>query len=346
MAAEHEQAMVGRAVGGVAVQAPGAPRSGTVATPEGPISWSLQPDGTLSADGGGQQLRSTVSKQTDGALHGRLTFSQANQNPYLTIQSVVDEAHRAAAITVGSGQSTLTLTISDIDPSGSSATATVSGSLAAASESPAAAKSSASSQSQAPPVAQTVEWTGHVDLTANPLSGKLIPGWPPNAFSSELKTAAFFVPLAKAVSWPSGATPGQGGGHETAFDHSTTGSTVKGLIVGAAAALGVFATGGGLLAAVVVGGLGFDATVWSDVIDDWDSEVEAEPPVIDLPPDSEPTGPSTSVSQEDPPSGGQDPGSTGQEGSGDGGDVGGDSGGDSGGGGATLSDDQTGHKQD
>ena len=44
-----------------------------------------------------------------------------------------------------------------------------------------------------------VHWTGHVDLTSNPLATRPIAGWPAGAFATELRQAAFFAPLGNAL---------------------------------------------------------------------------------------------------------------------------------------------------
>jgi hypothetical protein len=312
-------------------------KSGTIATSAGPIVWSRSSDGTVNANGAGQQLTITVGQATDGSSQSKLVFSRVGQNPYLTVQTVAKESQNAGTLTVNAGQSHLTLALAEIDRTSSSATATVSGSIlanAAAAPSAAPGKKAVIGNGSPGTVAQAINWTGRVDLTKNPLVGRPISGWPQQAFASELKAAAFFAPLGKVPMDPA-VTPPQGGASSGAAGHgglqqkSTAGSVLKGLTWGAAAALGAAVTGGAALPIIAAGLAGFDASMGADLISEWDSQVPAQPPPNpDPPPTEDPTGPSTQVSHEDPPP----PPDGSDDGSG-------------GGGGDPSADDKPGHEQ-
>jgi hypothetical protein len=141
------------------------------------ISWSVGSDGTLLAQCSGQQLSMKATQQSDGSVQRQLVFSRSGQAPYLTITSVVQDAQRNVSLTLAAGSSQLTLAITGIDRNVTSGSATVSGSFNGT----------------------AVNWSGSVNLSANPVRGTPIPGWPAGAFGSELATASVFAPLASVV---------------------------------------------------------------------------------------------------------------------------------------------------
>jgi len=120
--------------------------SGTLTTPRGPITWTAAENGTVHAEGGGQQLTSTGRSETNGSWHQHQVVARDHGAVYLTIDSVVDATSRKVAVTLQAGTSHLTLAVSGIDARVTSGTAHVSG----------AVRGSA------------VHWTGRVDLTSNP----------------------------------------------------------------------------------------------------------------------------------------------------------------------------------
>jgi hypothetical protein len=176
--------------------------SGTLQTPAGPITWTREAGGSLNAEGGGQQFTLTGTDDSDGSWQRNAAFSTAGAAPYLTIDAVTQNAQRSVATTVTAGQSQLTLTITGINAAVTSGTATVSGTLNGS----------------------AVNWTGPVDLTANPLTGNTVPGWPQGAFAAELQQASFFNPLVstlappppKPVAFPPAGSTGTGSAHAPA----------------------------------------------------------------------------------------------------------------------------------
>lgn len=285
-------------------------QNGTINTSAGPISWSRAVDGTVTASGNGQQLTMTGSQANDGSSQNSLVFSRSGQSPYLTMQAVVQQTQNTATLTVTAGQSHLTLALTGFNRSYSSATAKVTGSLAGS-----AATVGAPIARRVGPgtIAQNINWTGTVDLTKNPLMGNLIPGWPQQAFASELKEAAFFGPLGKALLQRSatqphaGATGGGSGGRGGLQQKSLIGSIVKAVICGGIGVLAAGATGGASLELVAWGLAGADASLVSDDVTLWEQQRQGPPdepppnPDLPLPPDD--SGPSTQVSHEDPPPG-------------------------------------------
>jgi hypothetical protein len=99
-----------------------------------------------------------------------------------------------------------------------------------------------------------------------------------------------------------------------------------GAAVGAAATLGPQASAGGIFVAGIAGA---EASLCSDWVDGWDSDVHVDPPPFpDIPVDPPPTGPVTQTQPDDPP---PPPDGGGGGGGGDGGDAGGGAGGGDGG---------------
>lgn len=299
-------------------------RSGTLATPKGPITWTQSSDGTIHAEGGGQKLTVTGNTKTDGSWRSRAVYARASGTAYLTMDSVGEAAEHNVALTFSAGSYQLTLTVADIDARVTFGSATLSGVWNGA----------------------AVRWTGHADLTSNPLVNRPIAGWPPGAFSTELRDAAFFAPLGKALSRTRVAPPTSGGtphGAGSGTHHAYSAVGVFGragawCLGGAYAASGSApeTLGGAMLLGCAAGAgaslLG-DLITWID--DDSSSGPIVDPPVIDLPPDPEPTGPETQTQPDDPP----------PPPSGGGGDYGGGEPG-GGAGGGKPDDDKPPHEQD
>jgi hypothetical protein len=70
---------------------------GTIDTPSGPISWTRHADGSVTAEGGGQQLTATGTESSDGSWQRRSVFSRVGQQPYLTIECALDNPSRSVA---------------------------------------------------------------------------------------------------------------------------------------------------------------------------------------------------------------------------------------------------------
>jgi hypothetical protein len=154
-------------------------------------------------------------------------------------------------------------------------------------------------------VTQTVNWTGHVDLTKNPLIGTPIPGWPHGAFASDITTTAFFAPLGKILMDPTVTPPPTGSGHG-GQQKSVGGWIGRGLCWGVGGVIGAAGTMSEAIpnpfGLMIAGAAGAGASVCSDWVSEWDSEVpDSQPPNPDIPTDPGPTGPSTQTQPDDPP---------------------------------------------
>jgi hypothetical protein len=301
--------------------------SGIINTPKGKFTWTVASDGTVHAEGNGQELKATGTDASDGSSTSHTEYSLVGQSPYLTIDFAANNPNRQVEVTLRSRKSQLRLAIANIDASGKSGTATVSGTLG---------------QSR-------VNWKGPVDLTSNPLRAGAVAGLPKGAFATELQRAAPFVAVAKAVAGRPKVTTGSAvakavGGRPKA----TTGGTdpvVVYSVGGVIERAGAWCVGGAVASSelgpgAVLGCVGGAAgSLLSEFGKWWDEgDVEAEPPPpFDIPPSPEPTEPDTETSHEDPPP----PPSGGDSGTGD---SGGDSGG--GGGGDPDDTDDTPHEKD
>jgi hypothetical protein len=290
------------------------PTGGTIATPKGPITWTQSPDGTIKASGGGQTLAASGQNRSDGSFQKHAAYARTGQAPYLTMDLVSEAAQHSVALTLSAGASHLTLTIANIDAGETSGTAILSGMWKGA----------------------PVHWTGHADLTSNPLVGSPIKGWPAGAFTTELNEAAFFAPLEKALAQTvvqsRAATTGARGGllHIQDAAPGTVGRAaawcVGGAVAGSKGGIWGVALGcaGGALAS-----LASDLISWEypDIPDD-------PPPPPDPPMDPEPTGPFTQTVPDDPP---PPP---------DGGEGGDNGGGGGGGSGDTIDGSRSTHEED
>jgi hypothetical protein len=355
MGTVHEGAVVGH-IGnvfpaGTKVQ-PG--RSGTLDTSAGPIAWKVGDDASVSAEGAGQQLTITVSADGNGSWARRSAYALTGGGTYLTIDAALHSAERSATATIRGHMGDvshkgsfhpiphLTLTLTNIDAAVRSATATVSG--------------------------KSVIWTGAVDLTSNPLTGKPVPGWPQGAFAAELQRAGFFAPLGaimagatQAAPLPGKTTVGSGGGHVMENVAGVVGRAgswcVGGVIAGSGA--GPETVGMSMLLGCVGGAtasLASDLVTWADesgVLDQLFSRItiptvfpipDPSPPALPPDPGSDPV---TQTPPDDPlpppPSDGDpDPGPQSSVDPNGGGDVdpndGGDGGGGGGGGGKKIDD--------
>lgn len=248
------------------------------------IAWSVGSDGTFSAQTSGQQLALTAAQLSDGSVQLQLIFSRSGQAPYLMITSLVQPAKDSVSLTLTASPSQLTLAISNINQAVTLGTATISGSFGG----------------------QAVNWTGSFDMSTNPLVGKQLPGWPANAFAAELAAASVFGPLAWVlnVSWPTTVGIPVGTGAPLHMDLGWAGWTiVKSLVVGGIAALAAAATAPVSVPTIAIFGLAAaDASVWSDLISQFQIDdvkptaAVYEPPVTETVP-----VPVRSVSQEPPP---------------------------------------------
>jgi hypothetical protein len=286
MGVKHEAA-TGEVTGASGVKTEVEPaKSGTLETSAGPITWTREKDGTLNAEGGGQNLTVTGTGESDGSWQSHSVFSRGGADPYLTMHAAIKNTERSAGTTLEAGQSRLTLAIPHIGFTLTTETATVSGTLAGS----------------------AVNWTGPVDLTSNPLIAGAVPGWPQGAFAAEQQEAAFFIPLAKALTpqttgaHPGGGATGAGGGHvaEGAFGGVGRAGAwcVGGAIAGSAA--GPETLGLSMLAGCSGGAT---ASLLNDLVTYLDEpDVEQDPlPVVDFPDDPIDTGPSTQTQPDDAP---------------------------------------------
>jgi hypothetical protein len=300
------------------------PNSGTNKTPPvnggastATIKWSVGPDGVLYAQSGDQLFaRAVGQQQSDGSSLQQQVFAiEGARRPYLTITSVVQQTQRNVSVTIASSLSQLTLTIAGVNRDVSSGTATVSGSLAG----------------------KPVNWTGVVDLNTNPFTGNPIPGWPANAFKTELETASVFGALLNQVtaSVPPVASTGAPNAGRQADSRGFLGDIGKALLAAGACVGGAVVTGTtGGLALFVVGGLCYDATVGSELIDQYQPPVVPTVPNFQLDPPTEtvvepvkiismddpppPPSPTAQDSSTDPQNNGSGDGSGSDDGSGDG----------------------------
>ena len=300
-------------------------QSGTINTSAGPLNWSRAVNGTFSANGNGQQLTITPTQGNDGSMQSKMVFSRLGQAPYLTAQSVMQASPNSVTITLTGGQSHLTLaqshltlTLNGFDASFSSANAMVSGSIPRpAVMARSAVRPSATSVTPSSGTTQTVNWTGRVDLTKNPLIGTPIPGWPRGAFASEITAAAFFGPLGKVLVNPTVTPPPSGsasGTHGGVIERSgwVTLGHVACWAAGGALGAGFSVGTSGAGAAWAAGLAGGMAAACSDLVDEYDTtDVPVDPPPNpDIPLDPEPTGPDTQTQPDDDSSGGGGGGSS------------------------------------
>jgi uncharacterized membrane protein YgcG len=296
-------------------------KSGTLTTPRGPITWTQSSDGSIEAEGGGQKVTASGHDESDGSWQKHAEYAETGEASYLTMKSVGEVAEHKVEFTLSSGASRLTLMVADIDARVTSGTAILSGTWNGA----------------------AVHWTGHADLTSNPLVSRPIAGWPAGAFATELPKAAFFAPLgdalARTVISPPPATTSRGGLHHMESTAGVLGRAGAWCVGGAI--MGAKASPPTVLLGCAVGGassLVADLVTW---LDD-DGPTGEPPPPIDFPPtDPEPIGPVTDTQPDDPPppESGDGGGSGGGEGEGgDGGDGGEGDGGDEGGGGGRPED--------
>jgi hypothetical protein len=266
----------------------GGSQSGTLMTPHGSITWTRASDGSLAAEGGGQKLAANGHDESDGSWQKHATYARTSKAPYLSMESVGKVAEHNVEFTLSAGSSRLTLTVANIDVLVTSGTATLSGTWKGV----------------------AVHWTGHVDLTSNPLVGRPIAGWPTSAFAAELEETAFFAPLGNALARKLSPVPvGTGGGtHAGGGTHQI--ESAKGVLgrAGAWCAGGALAAAGAgpetLGGAVVLGCAGgVVASLLNDLVtwaDEDGPQVDPLPP-IDLPDDPEPTGPVTQTQPDDDP---------------------------------------------
>ena len=250
------------------------------------MSWSRAQDGTLSAHGGGQEYVGRTVVDADGTEHRTATFAMSGQAPYMSMELTSRSSQRSVETTCMAGASHLTLAITGIDLGVTSGAATVTGSVGGV----------------------AISWTGSVDLTSNPFIGNPVPGWPPDAFATEFNRASVFGPVAGAVTQPRAGTgpltghPPQGGpGHVHPMSAAGVFERAGAWCVGGAYA-GKSAGPEGMVAGCIGGAV---ASIASDLftwIDEGGGTVEPEPvPVIDLPPDPDPIGPTTETQHDDPP---------------------------------------------
>ncbi len=274
-------------------------KSGTITTPQGLITWTRSSDGSIEAEGSGQKLTSGGETLSDGSWQKHAHYAQTGQAvPYLTMEFVGEVAKRTVDFTLTAGSSSLTLKVQVIDAGATSGNATLSGTWNGT----------------------AVHWSGHVDLTANPLVGRQIAGWPAGAFATELQKAALFAPLveglAQLVVAPPPAIPAIGGTQikpaeklspQKDLSPSKTESLAKAALACAASGIAGAETGavGGLVTA------GGAALVWCvsaamtslsadaiSAISNWIKDAKVDPlpvPPLDLTPIEEPinTGPVT-----------------------------------------------------
>jgi hypothetical protein len=299
------------------VAVPGAsPTGGTIATPNGPITWTQSSDGTINAEGGGQILTASGRNESDGSFQKQANYARTGQEPYLTMD-LVGEARHQVGCTFSAGSSRLTLTVANIDANETSGTATLSGMWNGG----------------------AVNWTVHADLTTNPLVSRPIRGWPAGAFATELKETAFFAPLefifAQTIARSRSSTTGSSGGSRHIEDAPLG---VAGRAVGWCVG-GVIAGSGGGIAGILLGCAGgVTGSLLNDLVSWMFHDIPIDmPPNPDPPMDPEPTGPVTQTQPDDPPPP-PDGGGSGGGGGGGGGD-GGDAGGGAGGGGGGPDDD-------
>jgi hypothetical protein len=280
----------------------GSSLSGTLMTPQGPITWTRTSEGSIVAEGGGQKLTASGHNESDGSWQQRVVYARTGKSPYLTIESVGNVAEHTIEVTFSDGSSRLTLQVANIDALVTSGTATLSGTFKGA----------------------AVHWTGHVDLTSNPFVGQPIGGWPTGAFAAEFREAAFFPPLGKAISQklslvpasPSGVGLPQAGGPLKIQPLTFEGFLGRALAwtigggIGVAVATAVTAATenpelGAQVGAEVGGAVASGLNDLVTAVDDKDAPVDSlpVPSVFDVPPlDPEPTtGKSSSASQDDPP---------------------------------------------
>jgi hypothetical protein len=267
----------------------------TISTPQGPIKWTQGSDGAINAEGGGQTLIASGHSNADGSWQSSAVYTQTSQSPYLTMRLAASPAGPEASVALVSGASQLTLTVSGINALATSGTATLSGSWNGA----------------------PANWTGHADLTTNPLATNPIAGWPKGAFASQLQTAAFFAPLgnqlarqiaAESAKIEIGKSPG-GGLATGGLIRKTTATGVIGRAVSwcIGSAIGAMVTGTGEatfgIGAVLACVGGASASVASDAVtamaDDNDVPIDP-PPDPNPPPDPDPTddGTATQTSQD------------------------------------------------
>lgn len=263
----------------------GVVRNSTLTTPLGPINWNQSSDGTIRAQGGGQTLTITHQNGSDGSWQSHSYYARTGSPSYLTMDLICDVAGHTVEFTIKAGSSQLTLAIAGIDAQATSGTATLSGTWNGA----------------------AVHWTGHADLTTNPLVTHPIAGWPKGAFASELQQAAFFNPLGNSLAGTmvaaQKATTGTGGRfHKDDKSSSGIGVAARAAAWCGGAALAASETGPGALLACA-GGAG--ASVLSDLFSWIFSDPPTQPvtptPIV-APPVSDP--PVSDPPVDDPPVGG------------------------------------------
>ncbi len=280
-------------------------KKGTLTTPQGPINWAQSSDGTIQAEGGGQTVTVSGQFQSDGSWHTHAVYAQTGKAAYLTMDSSGEEAQHQVALTFSAGSSQLTLTVTGINALVTSGSATLSGTWNGA----------------------AIHWTGSADLSSNAFATRPIAGWPAGAFGSQLKEAAFFAPLGKALGQSILAQPGT-----TA--HVVSASGVRRGAVGVLTRAGSWCLGGAAAGAVAgpetfgasmllgcVGGGG--ASLLSDLFSAMDDDgPQSDPPPVLNPPYEESVTTRVQGTAQDS-NFGDDPGDQGSGGDGDGGGDGG-----------------------
>jgi hypothetical protein len=229
------------------------------------ISISVGQQGTITATGvRGQTLVITQGSNSEEESVTAFTFSETGQGTYLTLGKTLDAAHSRVSVTMSAGSSNVSLDLTAA-ASGQTGEAILSGKIGA----------------------ETLNWSGQVNLEANPLTAPgAVPGWQPSAFESALQQAAYFDPALSHLPLTT-----QSVGPEALV--SPGGAMVKATGWGVAtiigAALIVAATDGVasplLVLAIADAGLSAaDASLLGDVVDQWYSQAQTTtttPPATD-----------------------------------------------------------------
>jgi pretoxin HINT domain-containing protein len=219
------------------------------------ISISVDRQGAITATGvRGQTLVITQGSNSEEESVTTFTFSETGPGTYLTLGKTVDAANSRVGVTMTAGTSTVSLELTAA-ASGQTGEAILSGQIGA----------------------ETLSWSGQVNLEANPLTAPgAVPGWQPSAFKSALQRAAYFDPALSHLPWTT-----QTVGPEPLV--STGGSIIKATGWGVATMIGaaviVAATGGVatplLVLAIADAGLAAaDASLLGDVVDQWNSQAQ------------------------------------------------------------------------
>ena len=228
---------------------------------------------------------STGTDHCSGDLHSQMMFSASGQNPYLSLKYDVQVADQTAAAEVVADKASATLTITNINASGTAATATLTGTL------------------PVPPTGayETVNWTGPIDLTADPFTSSPVP-YVRAAFSSAVTQAAVFNPLLVLCA-QTAASAGTGAGPFQPRDKKTVktfGDAVLGCLVGGA----VGGATGSIIGAVIGCAGGADGVLLPAAFEKYVDENYPEATVAQLPDDDTkelPYWPDRHTEQDDPP---------------------------------------------